>query len=112
MQIAAQSNLALCYLKLGDNRQCKTFCDNALALDPRNEKCMFRRGQVYMAFLNYEQAIKDFQAVLKLNPSNAAAQQQIEHCQQQIAKQKQSYKTFFNDASKPGLFDVDEKVRN
>ncbi|CAF4733481.1 unnamed protein product, partial [Rotaria sp. Silwood2] len=110
LKIAAQSNLALCYLKLGNYRQCKTFCDNALALDARNEKCLFRRGQVYLNFSNFEQAIKDFQTVLKINPSNVAAQQQIEHCQQQQIKQKESYKAFFNDTSKPGLFDTDEKV--
>ncbi|CAF3713293.1 unnamed protein product [Rotaria sp. Silwood1] len=110
LKIATQSNLALCYLKLGDYRQCKIFCDNALALDARNEKCLFRRGQVYIAFSNFEQAIKDFQTALKINPSNVAAQQQIEHCRQQKIKQKESYKAFFNDTSKPGLFDVDEKV--
>ncbi|CAF1203312.1 unnamed protein product, partial [Rotaria sordida] len=110
LKIAAQSNLALCHLKLGDYRQCKTFCNNALALDARNEKCLFRRGQVYIAFSNFEQAIKDFQTALKINPSNVAAQQQIEHCRQQKIKQKESYKAFFNDTSKPGLFDVDEKV--
>ncbi len=116
LKIAAQSNLSLCYLKLGDYLQCKNYCDNALALDAKNEKCLFRRGQAQLAFSNFEQAIKDFQTVLKINPSNVAAQQQIEHCQQRSKqheiKQKESYKAFFNNTSKPGLFDVDEKVGN
>jgi len=114
LKIAAQSNLALCYLKLGDYLQCKNFCDNALALDAKNEKCLFRRGQAQLAFSNFEQAMKDFQTVLKINPSNVAAQQQVEYChqrsKQQEIKQKESYKAFFNDTSKAGLFDVDEKV--
>ncbi len=114
LKIAAQSNLALCYLKLGDYLQCKNSCDNALALDAKNEKCLFRRGQAQLAFENFQQAIKDFQTVLKINPSNVAAQQQIEHCHQRIKqheiKQKELYKTFFNDTSKTGLFDVDDKV--
>ncbi|CAF4852287.1 unnamed protein product, partial [Rotaria sp. Silwood2] len=77
----------------------------------RNEKCVFRRGQVYLNFSNFEQAIKDFQTALKINPSNVAAQQQIQHCQQQKIKQNESYKAFFNDTSKPGLFDADEKYK-
>jgi len=113
LKFAAQSNISLCYLKLGDYLQCKKFCDSALALDAKNEKCLFRRGQTQLAFSNFEQAIKDFQSVLKINPSNVAAQQQIEFCHQQSkqheVKQKESYKTFFTDPSKPSLFDADEK---
>jgi FK506-binding protein 4/5 len=116
LKIAAQSNLALCYLKLGDHLQCKQFCENALAIDPKNEKCLFRRGQTQLAFSNFDQAINDFQAVLKINPSNDAAQQQLDHCnqqrKQQDIKQKESYQAFFNDTSRTGLFEVDEKVCN
>ncbi len=114
LKIAAQSNLSLCYLKLGDYLQCKKYCDNALVLDAKNEKCLFRRGQAQFAFSNFSQALKDFESVIKINPSNVAAQQQIEQCIQRIKqreiKQKESYKSFFNDTSRPGLFEVDDKV--
>lgn len=114
LKIAAQSNLSLCYLKLGDYLQCKSFCDNALALDANNEKCLFRRGQAQLAFSNFEFAIKDFQSVLKVNPTNLLAQQQIEHCNQRIKehkmKQKESYQAFFSDTSKTSLFEIDDKV--
>lgn len=116
LKIAAQSNLSLCYLKLGDYLQCKNFCDAALALDVNNEKCLFRRGQAQVAFCNFDQAMKDFETVLKINPSNAAAQQQMDYChersKQQKSKQKESYQAFFNDPSKSSLFEIDEKVRN
>jgi len=49
----------------------------------------------------------------KINPSNVAAQQQIEVCQQRNKqkeiKQKESYQAFFNNDSRPGLFQNDEK---
>ncbi|UJR16994.1 hypothetical protein I4U23_003892 [Adineta vaga] len=113
VQIAAHSNIALCYMKLNDHLQCKTACDETLALDAKNEKCLFRRGQCHFLFSNFEKAIQDFEAVLKINPTNVAAQQQIEQCEQQRkeheTKQKQSYKTFFNDSSRPSLFEVDDK---
>ncbi len=114
MKIAIESNLSLCYLKLEDYLQCKTHCENVLTLDPKNEKSLFRHGQTHVAFENFEQAIQDFQSVININPANLAAKQQLEYCQQQFksreAKQKQSYQTFFKDPSKPGLFDVDQKV--
>ncbi|CAF3467973.1 unnamed protein product [Rotaria socialis] len=99
LKLAAQSNSALCYLKLGDYQQCKTSCDSGLALDAINEKCFFRRAQAQLALLKFDLALKDFQFVVKINPSNLAAQQQIEHCHQEIKKremkQKELYKSFF-----------------
>ncbi|CAF4258415.1 unnamed protein product, partial [Adineta steineri] len=95
--------------------QCKQYCDSTLALDGKNEKCLFRRGQTQIAFSNYELAIQDFQAVLKLNPSNIAAKQQIEDCQRLIKqneiKKKESFKSFFSDTSRTSLFDVDKKCQ-
>ena len=52
LKIATQSNLSLCYLKLSDFIQCKKFCDSALALDSKNEKCLFRRAQCQVHFNN------------------------------------------------------------
>ncbi|CAF4746970.1 unnamed protein product, partial [Rotaria magnacalcarata] len=75
--------MALCCLKLGEYAQCIRACDSALELDSKNEKCFFRRGQSYLAMLDYNEAIKDFQQVLKLNPSNTAATQHIQTCREQ-----------------------------
>ncbi|CAF1658303.1 unnamed protein product, partial [Adineta ricciae] len=62
---------------------------------------------------NFEQAKKDFEAVIKINPSNVAAEQQIEQCEQQRKqhemKHKESYQSFFNDSSRASLFEVDDK---
>ncbi len=71
MKFAVQSNLALYYLKLGDHDQCKKSCNS------KNEKCLFRRSQAQLTLLSFDQAIRDFQTFLKINPSNLAAQQQI-----------------------------------
>lgn len=116
LKIAAQANLSLCYFKLGDYLQCKTHCDAALTLNANNEKCLFRRGQAQINFKNFEQAIKDFESVLKINPSNVAAKQQIDLCYQRIkqqkCKEKQTYQSFFNDPSKSSLFQIDDQVRH
>jgi tetratricopeptide (TPR) repeat protein len=53
---------------------------------------------------NYDEAIKDFQEVLKLNPSNSAAKQSIQTCREQIKayqqKEKQLYANIFAKMSK------------
>ncbi|CAF1359469.1 unnamed protein product [Rotaria sordida] len=97
LKFDAQSNLALCYLKLADYDKCERACDNALIFDPQNETCLFRRGQCHLAWGYFRAAIRDFEAVLKLNTKNDAAKQHIQECQQKIqadeVKKKESCKS-------------------
>lgn len=44
--MAAYLNAALCMLKLNENREAVEQCEKALEIDPKNEKGLFRRGQV------------------------------------------------------------------
>ena len=75
-----------------------------LKLDPKNEKCLFRRGQSHMSMSGYDEAIKDFQQVLKLNPSNSAANQHIQTCREHLKayekQEKQLYAKIFAKMSK------------
>jgi FK506-binding protein 4/5 len=87
--------MALCHLKLGEHAECIRACDKALELDPKNEKCLFRRGQSQISMAGYEEAIKDFQEVLKLNPSNSAAQQHIQTCREHLKSYQQQEKQLY-----------------
>jgi len=53
---------------------------------------------------NYDEAVKDFQEVLKLNPSNSAAKESIQKCREQIKayqqKEKQLYANIFAKMAK------------
>jgi len=96
--------MALCHLKLGEHAECIRACDKALELDPNNEKCLFRRGQSQMSMSSYDEAIKDFQQVIKLNSSNSAANQHIQTCREHLKayqqKEKQLYANIFAKMSK------------
>ena len=102
--LTTHSNLALCHLKLGEHAECIRACDKALELDAKNEKCLFRRGQSYMSMSGFEEAIKDFQAVVKLNPANTAANQHIQTCRDHLKayqqKEKQLYANIFAKMAK------------
>jgi FK506-binding protein 4/5 len=104
LTLTTHSNMALCHLKLGEHAECIRACDKALELDPKNEKCLFRRGQSYMSMSSFEEAIKDFQEVLKLNAANTAANQHIQTCREHLKvyqqKEKQLYANIFAKMAK------------
>ncbi|CAF1389856.1 unnamed protein product [Adineta steineri] len=94
-KLTAQSNIALCHLKLNEFAECIHACEKALELDSKNEKCLFRRGQSHLSMSNYDEAMKDFQEVLKLNPSNSAAKQSIQTCREQVKAYQQKEKALY-----------------
>jgi len=75
-----------------------------LRINKKNEKCLFRRGEAYLHLQEYENAIKDYQAVLSVNPANLAAKQQIQVCKNKIkehqTKEKHLYAKIFEKMAK------------
>jgi len=112
-KLSAQSNIGLCHLKLNEHAECIRACEKALEIDSKNEKCLFRRGQCQLAMSNFDEAMKDFQEVLKVNPSNSAARQSIQTCREQMKayqqKEKQLYANIFAKMAKQNE-KVDEKM--
>lgn len=95
LKLAAHLNAALCLLKLNENKDAVEHCDKALAIDPKNEKGLFRRGQGYMALAEPELAKKDFEAVVSLAPENKAALNNVVLCNNQIKEQKKKEKMIY-----------------
>lgn len=77
LMLAAHLNLAMCYLKLSEDVDACRSCDDALALDPKNEKGLFRRGMANLNLQNFDEALRDFKAVLEVDPDNKAAKNQL-----------------------------------
>lgn len=102
--LSAHLNLALCYLKTDQNNEAKDSCNEALSLSPENVKALFRRGQAYLGLASPEVAIKDFEAVLKMEPNNTAAMKQSAICcslmKKQLEKEKKLYANMFDKFAK------------
>ena len=56
--------------KLKKTRKCLTDCDKALELDPNYTKAALRRAKCYMETEQYEEAIRDYERILKSDKSN------------------------------------------
>lgn len=68
LQKACRLNLSSCYLNMGQFTACATACSDVLQSEPGNRKALYRRGQAHLGSANYEQAVKDLKAAVKLAP--------------------------------------------
>jgi len=113
-------NMALCHLKLNNNAETIEACEEALKLDVKNEKALYRRGAAMFNLRNYELAISDFRMVLSVDASNKTAKNQLmlatEALKEARSFEKKTYGGMFEkfaiaDAKRDKANSVGKKVR-
>ena len=82
-------------------------------LDKANVKAFFRRGQARQMLQDYEEAIGDFQEVLKLEPLNKAAQRQLALSRKKLKEEREKERRrYANMFSKWGQEEEEEEEDN
>ena len=97
LNMIISSNLALCSLKTKNYVEAKKYAHEALQVDERNVKALFRRGQALFHLDESELAKSDFMTVLKFEPNNEAAKQQLAACSKKIEQQRQREKSLYSN---------------
>ncbi|NXN95518.1 TOM34 protein, partial [Rhinopomastus cyanomelas] len=72
-ECATYTNRALCYLALKQYKEVAQDCTEALRLDPKNVKALYRRAQALKELKDYKSSIADINSLLKIEPKNTAA---------------------------------------
>ncbi|NXC16604.1 TOM34 protein, partial [Corythaeola cristata] len=72
-ECATYTNRALCYLTLKQYKEAEQDCTEALRLDPKNVKALYRRAQALKELKDYKSSIADIKSLLKTEPKNTAA---------------------------------------
>jgi len=103
-RITCNGNLALTYIKQNKFREALESANKVIALDFNNAKGLYRRGLAYVELDQWENAKRDFNRVLELDPGNKAAARSKSLLNKKIAKQNAKDKKKFE-----GLFD---KIRD
>jgi peptidyl-prolyl isomerase D len=67
------SNTAMCYIKLNKWPECRIAATEALAIEPRNVKALYRRGVALMQLRDYAAAVADLTLVAQEDPGNSDA---------------------------------------
>jgi len=66
------ANMAACKLKLQDWKDAIKHATEALSIDPKNVKVLFRRAQAHAHLEDHELAMIDIRAALSIDPNNEA----------------------------------------
>jgi peptidyl-prolyl isomerase D len=98
-KITCYSNLAACYLKLGQNAETLDICDKALIMDSNNVKALFRKAQAQFNMKDYEESIKNLKTALLHDKNNKEIKiflQKVQKLQDVIIKKQQkAYSNLF-----------------
>ncbi|XP_072529961.1 RNA polymerase II-associated protein 3 isoform X2 [Salminus brasiliensis] len=83
------TNRAASFFRLKKYAVAESDCNLAIALDSKYIKAYARRGAARFALKNHQGALEDYEMVLKLDPENLDAQNEIKKLNQALASQKQ-----------------------
>uniref|UniRef100_A0A8B9GXN1 RNA polymerase II-associated protein 3 n=1 Tax=Astyanax mexicanus TaxID=7994 RepID=A0A8B9GXN1_ASTMX len=84
------TNRAASFFRLKKYAVAESDCNLAIALDSKYIKAYARRGAARFAHNNHQGALEDYEMVLKLDPENLDAQNEIKKLNQALASQKQT----------------------
>jgi len=94
--VALLTNLAACYLKVGDESRAADKCTEALNLQPENMKALFRRAQARFALGQWDRVMADISRMLELEPQNKAAEQMRRSVDVEMKKGEKKTKEMFS----------------
>ncbi|KAJ3979949.1 hypothetical protein F5890DRAFT_1448677 [Lentinula detonsa] len=83
-------NRAAAYLKLGKNDDAERDCNTVLTLNTTNVKALFRRAQARRALEKLDEAQKDLEQAIALDPSNQSVKTELSVVKDQLWKKSAS----------------------
>lgn len=89
------SNLALCQLKLGKIDRAIKSCTEALNVDPKHSKSLYRRGKAYLEkseWRDLEKSRHDLEEAKRLSPDDKAIDSLLQHLTKLENEENQSMK--------------------
>ena len=93
VKLSLHLNIALMYIKLEKLDNAYQSCNDALKLEEKNVKALFRRATVLYNKRKFDDAMKDLKEAEKLAPDDKAVKKLRMLVDQQMAKQKKKEKS-------------------
>jgi tetratricopeptide (TPR) repeat protein len=103
IKLACYLNLAAAQLKESHWDKVIKYSTEALVIEPKNVKALFRRGKAHHNDKNLDAAEADLEAALRVEPNNAEVVQELQRVREKMKahkqKEKQKFAGFFDKLS-------------
>jgi len=96
INVALNSNSALCALKQENWLEAIDYATRALEIDPNNAKALYRRAQAYDAREDWDEAIADLEAALIVAPEDVAIPKLLSRAKKGKSKQAGKQKALYS----------------
>lgn len=114
LKVLLALNLAAANLKLEEYDKVVLHCTNALDIEPRNPKGLYRRASAYIALNKYEPAYKDLKLLLEVEPKDVIANHMMKRVEAKFTKdvenERQTYQRIFTALEDPESKPLYEEV--
>jgi molecular chaperone DnaK (HSP70) len=96
LKVPCHLNVALCCTKINRYPQAVENCNKALEIEKNNVKALFRRAQCYVQLSKLEDAKKDLETALQVEPANSAVKKELALVDKKIAAMKEKEKKMYS----------------
>lgn len=90
LETAALTNIAMCYLKLGEPRKTIEFCQKALTTNPSAWKSILRKSEAQAIMGNYDSARSTLNEALQMAPDPASKSAVMKEREKQISAEREA----------------------
>lgn len=108
------TNRAACFFRLKKYAVAESDCNLAIALNSKYVKAYSRRGAARFALKNHQGALEDYEMVLKLDPENLDAQNELKKLNQVLEEgqiKKMVSEVPLSESVKPNQLEVEQQQR-
>jgi tetratricopeptide (TPR) repeat protein len=84
LKLGLLNNSALCHLKMEHFGEARELCEEALKVDAKNFKALFRRGQAQSGMGNLSEAFLDVRQAANLQPSDKAISAELQQLRKRL----------------------------
>lgn len=95
LRLSCLLNITQCDLKLEEFTTAVQHATEALSIEPKNCKALYRRGLAHMSSGGLEEARTDLLEASRLDPQNAEVRSRLAECKRKMAEHQESYKGAF-----------------
>jgi len=96
VKLSIYLNLAMSNLKLKNYTKLVANCTNALKIDPKNVKALYRRSLGHSGEKLYDNALSDLNEAFNIDPKNVDVKKELNKVKDIIQKQKEKEKKMYS----------------